>query len=79
MEMIGPMIGLFCGVCLVLFRKFISNFIKKGYEKFPKYEYGIKTLKIGFDLNPNYILFLGILICMLAILGFLFRIGLIPA
>ena len=45
MEMIGPMIGLFWGVCLIIFRKTISNYITKGYEKFPKYEYGVKTWK----------------------------------
>ena len=61
--------GILLGICLIIFREKISKFITNVYEKFPKYENGVKDLNLKFELRPIYIAFLGICVCIVSILS----------
>ncbi len=68
---LGPTIGLFIGLSIILFRKIIAALLENSYEKFPKYNDGIKTFKIRFKVRPAFIAILGLLISVFSIIGFI--------
>jgi len=61
--------GIIFGLVLIIFRKQVSVFIQKGFEKFPKYEEGVKDFNIKFTVQPLYVSILGSLILAVSIFG----------
>ena len=70
MEYIGPIQGVIIGLCLIIFKEKVSQFLKKAFEKFPKYEDGAKSLNMKFEVHPRYITILGLIFILIAIAGF---------
>lgn len=70
-HLLGPTIGFFVGVSIMLFRNVIVSFLEKSYEKFPRYDDGIKTLKFRFKIRPIFIVVLGLIISVFSIIGFM--------
>ena len=70
-QLLGPTIGFFVGVSIILFRRIIIAYLEKSYEKFPKYDDGVKTFDIGFKVKPIFVIVLGLIISMFSIIGFM--------
>jgi len=56
-----PINGLIIGAFRILFRKWVSKWLQNAYEKFPKYEDGIKASDLSFSVEPVFVLILGAL------------------
>jgi hypothetical protein len=69
-EYLGPLQGIIIGLCLIIFRYKVSNFLQRALEKFPKYKSGVKSLNMRFDVHPSYLMILGIIFILVAIAGF---------
>jgi hypothetical protein len=67
--------GIIIGIALIVFRKKVCVFLQKTYEKFPKYEDGIKTFNIKFTVRPFFITILGSIIIFMSIVGLIQVIG----
>lgn len=70
-EYLGPLQGLIIGLILIIFNEKASQFIQKAFEKFPKYENGVKSLNMKFDIRPIYVIILGLIFLLIAIAGFI--------
>lgn len=66
-----PLIGVLVGILIIIFRIAISNAIRVSYEKMPKFEDGVKSLNLRFELRPIFIAILGIVILCFSAVGFL--------
>lgn len=69
--LMSPMLGFVIGLCLIMFKEKVSQFLRKVFEKFPKYEDGAKSLNMRFEVHPGYITILGLIFILIAIGGFL--------
>ena len=69
-QLLGPTIGFFAGVSIILFRRIIVAYLEKTYEKFPKYDDGVRTFDIRFKVKSIYVVILGLIISMFSIIGF---------
>jgi len=67
---LGPFQGLIIGLCLIIFRKTVAQFLKKAFEKFPKYEDGAQSLNMKFEVRPSYLIVLGLFFILIALAGF---------
>ena len=70
-DLVGPCVGVLAGLVLIRFREPISIFLEKFYRKFPKYEDGIKTLNVRFEVRPVFVTSLGIIIILFSAISFL--------
>jgi len=69
-QYLGPFQGFIIGLCLIIFRKKVSQFIQKAFEKFPKYEEGINSQNVKFEVRPIHITIIGLIFLFIAIAGF---------
>jgi hypothetical protein len=60
-KLLPPLFGLAMGISMIYFRRIIAVLIEKGYEKFPHYKYGAKTLGVSFKVRSVFILVLGVI------------------
>ena len=60
---------------MIIFKEKVSQLIQKAFEKFPKYEDGIKSLNMKFEVRSSYIAVLGVVFVLIAIAGFYEIIG----
>lgn len=65
----GPLQSFVIGILLIVFREKIATWIQKVFEKFPKYEDGVKSLNMKFSVKPVFIAILGAMYTLMAILG----------
>ena len=72
---LGPIQGIIIGLCLIVFRDRVRQFLQKAFEKYPKYEDGVKSLNMKFEVRPGYIIILGLIFIFIAIAGFFEIIG----
>ena len=75
LKYLGPLQGFIIGFCLIIFKEKVSQLIQKAFEKFPKYEDGIKSLNMKFEVRSSYIAVLGVIFALIAIAGFYEIIG----
>ena len=72
MSIIQTIVPIIFGILAIIYRQKVSIFIQKTYEKFPKYEDGIKACKISFTVRPVFITILAviwILISLMSLIG----------
>ena len=72
MSIIQAIIPIIFGILAIIYRQKVSIFIQKAYEKFPKYEDGVKAFKISFTVRPVFITILAtiwILISLMSLIG----------
>jgi hypothetical protein len=69
-ELLGPLIGLFVGVSLILFRKRTASLIEKAYKRLPKYEDGVRAFDVKFEVRPMLVLVLGLIIGIFSVMSF---------
>jgi hypothetical protein len=67
----GPLIGFLEGLLLIIFRKKISIYLEKAYEKFPTNKISGQFYKISYKVNPWYIASLGVVIIVMSIVAVL--------
>jgi hypothetical protein len=67
---LGPLQGVIIGLCLIFFRKTVTQILQKAFEKFPKYEDGAKALNMKFEVRSGYIIILGFIFIIVALAGF---------
>ena len=75
---LGPFQGLIIGLCLIIFKEKVSLFLQKAFKEFPKYKDGVKSLRMKFEVQPFYIMVLGLIFILIAITGFFEIIGQSP-
>lgn len=63
--------GVAVGIGLIVFRNSACALLQKSYEKFPKYEEGVKSVRIKFSIRPIFIIVLGIIVLMFSLVGLL--------
>ena len=66
---IRPVIGVVLGVIIIIFSSQISRYITWAYQKFPKYEDGVNSFGINFNIRPFFIGLLGFAIIAFSIIG----------
>ena len=71
----APINGIIFGIILIVFRKKICELLQKSYEKFLKYEDGVKALNMKFTIRPIFITILGGLILIVSIFGLIQIVG----
>jgi len=71
----APINGIIFGIVLIVLRKKICILLQKSFEKFPKYEDGVKVLNIRFTIRPIFITVMGSLILIFSIIGLFQMIG----
>jgi len=71
MQYLGPIEGFIIGVLLIVYRNKVSNWLQKGFEKFPKYDDGVKALNMKFSVRPHFIIIMGVLFVLISISGFI--------
>jgi hypothetical protein len=64
----GPLIVTLQGVLLIIFRKKISIFLEKAYEKVPTNKISRQFYKISYKVSPIYIAILGVVFIMISFL-----------
>ena len=64
-----PLFGIVIGVLFIIFRERICTLLQIFFEKFPKYEDGVKALNINFSIRPVFIFALGVLLIFVSIIG----------
>ena len=72
MSIIQSTVPIIAGILAIIYRRKVSFFIQKAYEKFPKYEDGVKAFKISFTVRPVFITILAviwILISLMSLIG----------
>ena len=72
MSIIQSTVPVIIGILAIIYRRKVSLFIQKAYEKFPKYEDGVKVFKISFTARPVFITILAviwILISLMSLIG----------
>jgi len=72
MIIIQTAVSITIGILAIIYRRKVSLFIQKTYEKFPKYEDGVKAFKISFTVRPVFITILAviwILISLMSLIG----------
>ena len=62
------LIALLEGLLLIIFRKQISIFLEKTYQKFPTNKIGEQFYKISYKVDPMYILILGLVFILISIM-----------
>lgn len=70
-----PLASFIFGLLIILFRKRMGKYITKAYEKFPKYEDGVKEFNISFNVRPAYVAAMGVIICLVSLLGLIARLA----
>ena len=70
-----PINGIILGILLIVFRNKVCMFLQRVYEKFPKYEDGVKMLNIKFTIRPIFITILGSLILIISIFALIQVVG----
>ncbi|MCP3875588.1 MAG: hypothetical protein GY699_20845 [Desulfobacteraceae bacterium] len=70
MEYLGPLQGLVTAFVLIIFRKKVSELIQKAFERFPKYEDGVKAMNVSFKVKPSHITIIALMFLFISILGF---------
>ncbi len=63
-----PLIALLEGLLLIVFRKKISIFLEKAYQKFPTNKISEQFYKISYKVNPIYIFILGLVFILISIM-----------
>ena len=71
-KFVGPVIGLALGIFIIIFRKNLSTFIEQFYNKFPKYEDGVKTFSLHFGIRPLFVGAFGLVIIVFSVVSFVF-------
>jgi len=66
---LGPLRGVALGLVFIMFRKQIASGLTKFYEKFPKWEEGVKILNLKFTVRPIFILLFGSIIIFVSIVA----------
>ena len=72
MSIIQSTVPIIAGILAIIYRQKVSIFIQKAYERFPKYEDGVKAFKISFTVRPVFITILAviwILISLMSLIG----------
>jgi hypothetical protein len=67
----GPVIGIALGIFITIFRKNLSKFIERFYNKFPKYENGVKTFNLHFVIRPLFVGAFGLVIIGFSVISFI--------
>ncbi len=65
----GPLMGITYGILLIIFRKKISIYLEKAYQKFPTNKISEQFYKLSYKVNPIYIAILGIIIIAFGVIG----------
>jgi hypothetical protein len=68
---LAPLSGTAIGILLILFRDRVCLFLENVYEKFPKYEDGVKMLNLKFSVRPIFVIVFAILIILFSLTGFI--------
>ena len=68
-KILMPLASFIFGLLIIFFRKKVGKYITKAYEKFPKYENGVKAFNISFSVRPVYVAIMGVIICVVSLLG----------
>jgi hypothetical protein len=67
-----PGIGIIIGILIIIFRKKISRNIEKYYQRFPKYNEGVKSLKLKLSIRPLFIGAIGYILIFFSIYSFFY-------
>ena len=69
MEYLGPLQGFITAIVLFIFREKVSVLVQKGFERFPKYEDGVKSMNVSFEVRPSHIVIISLMFLFISILG----------
>ena len=72
MSIIQTILPIIAGILAIIYSRNVCRYIQKVYEKFPKYEDGVKAFKISFTVRPISITILAaiwILISLISLIG----------
>ena len=70
MEYLGPLQGFITAIVLFIFREKVSVLVQKGFEHFPKYEDGVKSINVSFEVRPSHIVVISLMFLFISVLGF---------
>ena len=70
-KFVGPVIGMGLGIFIIIFRKNLSTFIERFYNKFSKYEDGVKTFNLQFGIRPLFVGAFGLVIIVFSVISFI--------
>ena len=71
MSIIQTIVPIIAGILAIIYRRKVSLFIQKAYEKFPKYEDGVKTFKISFTVRPGFVTILAVIWILISLMSFI--------
>jgi hypothetical protein len=71
MSIIQTIIPIIAGILAIIYRRKVSLFIQKAYEKFPKYEDGVKAFNINFSVRPGFITILAVIWILISLMSFI--------
>jgi hypothetical protein len=66
---LGPLKGLILGLLFIIFRNQVARGLTKFYQKFPKWEEGVKILNLNLSVKPVYITMLGAVIIVVSVVA----------
>ena len=70
MEYLGPLQGFITAIVLFIFREKVNVLVQKGFEHFPKYEDGVKSINVSFEVRPSHIVVISLMFLFISVLGF---------
>ena len=69
MIIIQSTVPIIVGILAIIFRRRVSLFIQKVYERFPKYEDGVEAFKISFTVRPIFITILAAIWILISLIS----------
>ena len=69
MSILQSTVPVIIGILAIIYRRKVSLFIQKAYEKFPKYEDGVKAFKISFTVRPIFITILAAIWILISLIS----------
>lgn len=66
---LGPIKGIILGSLFIIFRNQVARGLTKFYQKFPKWEEGVKILNLSFTVKPVYTTMLGAAIVLVSVVA----------
>jgi len=69
MIIIQTSVSIIVGILAIIYRRKVSLFIQKVYERFPKYEDGVEAFKINFSIRPVFITILAAIWILISLIS----------